>query len=355
VAIASSVCALVSIVFFLPGLTALLDPTVLRPQSSVVGLTALATLLATAIAFLLGVGSLLDIAVSGGRRTGYGFGAFGTVMPVVVVFGLLFYVPAFFRIGGTAYRMTCGSNLSGIGKAMLIYANDSDGRLPAAGGPNARWAARVPSWAAQNRSEAYGWSDPNAGDGQASVSASLYLFVKHGAVEPKRFVCSQDPRAREFKPRKYGTRDREPSDFWDFGPNPPRHCSYAYHMPYGPNRLTTSLPPGLAVAADRNPWIDSPSARAGDFSRCKPDVPPFNGTSAEAKNGNTVTHMWDGQNVLFLDSHVEFAKRSFCGLDDDNIYTLWNGSDKIRGTPPTFGSMPADRLDSLLVNDPPVP
>ncbi len=56
--------------------------------------------------------------------------------------------------------------------------------------------------------------------------------------------------------------------------------------------------------------------------------------------------------MLFLDSHVDFKGRPFCGLDQDNIYTSWDGQDKIRGVPPKLGSAPADPLDSLLVNDP---
>jgi len=58
---------------------------------------------------------------------------------------------------------------------------------------------------------------------------------------------------------------------------------------------------------------------------------------------------------LFLDFHVGQEKRSFCGLNDDNIYTSWNGEDIRRGTPPRLGSKPADRADSLLVNDPSIP
>ena len=55
---------------------------------------------------------------------------------------------------------------------------------------------------------------------------------------------------------------------------------------------------------------------------------------------------------MFLDTHVEFQKRAFCGVDDDNIYTSWNGQDKARGIPPKLGSVPTDAKDSLLVNDP---
>jgi len=70
--------------------------------------------------------------------------------------------------------------------------------------------------------------------------------------------------------------------------------------------------------------------------------------------GNTVTHQEDGQNVLFVDGHVGFEKRPFCGVNDDNIYTSWDGGDIRIGSPPIIGrSKPQDRLDSLLVHDGP--
>ena len=67
--------------------------------------------------------------------------------------------------------------------------------------------------------------------------------------------------------------------------------------------------------------------------------------------GNAYQHQNDGQNVLFLDSHVSFEKRPYCGVNDDNIYTFWDGGDIRRGTPPFRGVEPADRVDSLLVHD----
>jgi prepilin-type processing-associated H-X9-DG protein len=97
--------------------------------------------------------------------------------------------------------------------------------------------------------------------------------------------------------------------------------------------------------------MDSPFAKARDFSKFLPDVAPFNGTAEQALNGNALAHQGDGQNVLFVDSHVGFEKRAFCSVGDDNIYTSWDGNDKIRGKPAQFGSMPAGPDDSLLVND----
>jgi hypothetical protein len=51
---------------------------------------------------------------------------------------------------------------------------------------------------------------------------------------------------------------------------------------------------------------------------------------------------------------VTFEGRPYCSLEDDNIYTSWDGKDKVRGQPPRLGSQPAGETGSLLVNDPPV-
>ena len=308
-------------------------------------------------AVILGIISLVKIEKSGGRLTGRGFAIAGIVVPVVVSFlmlGIIFPLLARVRqIGprtGIHPRMVCGTNLSGIGKAMLIYANDYDDKFPCAAGPNSKWGP-TPNWQADNRSDAYGLT--GGADGQASISASLYLLVKYVEVTPKSFVCKGDSGTTELILDDYDVGDRDYMDLWDFGPEPWKHCSYSYHMPYGPYALTTSYLPGMAVAADRNPWLDSPAAKAKDFSRFKPDRTPWNGTTKQAKYGNAIAHQQDGQNVLFMDTHVAFEKRSFCGVKDDNIYTYWDGPDIQLGAPPRLDSQPAGRVDSLLVNDPP--
>jgi hypothetical protein len=240
---------------------------------------------------------------------------------------------------------------------MLLYASDYGGEFPRAGARDSAWAARSPNWLGKSRQEAFG-IEPNGTGGQASISASLYLLVKYGELVPKHFLCidngNTEKGASEFQPAAYGVKDGKLADFWDFGPDPPRHCSYAYHMVYGPRRLMVSTEPGTPVAADRNPWIDSPSARAKDFSRFKPDLSPFDGTAEQARYGNAISHQGRGQNVLFQDTHVVFEKWTYCGVDNDNIYTSWEGTDKIRGQPPMLGSQPAGQRDSLLVNDPPI-
>ncbi len=272
------------------------------------------------------------------------------------MFALAILIPMLARRRSTCPRMTCGVKLSSIGKAMLIYANDYADEFPRAGGPGSRWTGRIPDWAASTRRDAYGLA-PDGTGGQVSVSASLYLLVKYGEVSPDLFLCIDRKGAIEkgmskFKPATYGVHDKKETDLWDFGPNPTRHVSYAYQMVYGPYKLSTSRKPGMAVAADRNPWMDSPSAKAKDFSLFTPDMARFGGSVEQGRYGNALPHYEDGQHVLFVDTHVEFAKRPWCSFEDDNIYTSWGGDDKVRGTPPKLGSTPAGPTDSLLVNDP---
>jgi len=349
-AVGSFVCAIVTFICFIPGLVATIDPRVLDPHFNIVENIACVSILAGGIAVILGIIALAQIAASGGLLTGYGFAVLGAVLPPIMIFMLAWHNIGRWR-ATIPNRMVCGTNLSGLGKDMLIYSNDYDDALPSAVGSKGRWVARSPWWAADSRENAYGLSDSNAVDGRASVSASLYLLVKYSDVKLKSFVCKEDYGTREFNPARYGAGDRNPADLWDFGPNPPRHCSYAYHVPYGPYAITTSSEAGAAVLADRNPWFDSPFEKARDFSEFEPDVPPFSGQ----QYGNSTVHHREGQNVLFLDGHVGFENFSFCGVNDDNIYTYWNGQDIRRGSPPKLGSQPADRLDSLLVNDPAIP
>jgi prepilin-type N-terminal cleavage/methylation domain-containing protein len=270
------------------------------------------------------------------------------LLVVIAIIALLMGIlmPALARVRQIAFRMVCGTNLSGIGKAMLIYANDYEDELPRSGGTNSTWAARIPNWMGANRFEAYGVAPAGTG-GTANISSCFYLLVKYAEVTPKSFICKGDSGTSEFKPADDGAGNLDLIALWDFGLEPETHCSYSYHMPFGLYALTTSSEPGMAVAADRNPLQDSPAAThktwPGTFL-------PEGGKDA-VKYGNAIAHQEDAQNVLFLDVHVGQEKRAFCGINDDNIYTYWDGGDIRIGAAPTIGSVPGDRLDSLLVND----
>jgi len=272
------------------------------------------------------------------------------LLVVIAIIALLMGIlmPALARVRQIAFRMVCGTNLSGIGKAMLIYANDYEDELPRSGGRNSSWTGKIPMWNGVNRFEAYGVQQDGS-SGQASISSCFYLLVKYAEVTPKSFLCKGDSGVSEFKPSDYNAGDRDLIDLWDFGGNPTEHCSYSYHMPFGLYALTTSSEPGMAVAADRNPWQASPGAAGKVF----PGTPPYNpdGGKEAVTTGNAIQHQGDAQNVLFMDIHVGQEKAPFCGINDDNIYTYWDGGDIRKGLPPVVGTEPKNRLDSLLVTD----
>jgi len=195
------------------------------------------------------------------------------LLVVIAIIALLMGIlmPALARVRQIAFRMVCGTNLSGIGKAMLIYANDYEDELPRSGGRSSVWAQSIPQWAAGNRFDAYGVSRTDGSGGTGNISSCFYLLVKYAEVTPKSFLCKGDSGVSEFKPSDHGAGDRDLIDLWDFGnyvsetDNASSHCSYSYHVPFGLYALTTSSEPGMAVAADRNPWMQSPAGPGKDF------------------------------------------------------------------------------------------
>jgi len=269
------------------------------------------------------------------------------LLVVIAIIALLMGIlmPALARVRQIAFRMVCGTNLSGIGKAMLIYANDYNDELPRAGGPGAIWAPKI-VYNATNPIQAYSMSN---GTGVATITSSLYLLVKYAEVTTKSFICKGDSGVSEFEPGN----NIDVTALWDFGAQDTRNfCSYSYHQPYcitGKTGypLTTSSEPGLAVAGDPNPWLDKNAVGSKDFAAFT-----VGGGKELANIGNSVTHQDEGQNILFLDTHVDFENVSYCGINEDNVFTQATAGNIKKGTKPTNGgTIPLSRQDNLLSLD----
>lgn len=262
------------------------------------------------------------------------------LLVVIAIIALLMGIlmPALARVRQIAYRLYCGTNLSGIGKAMLIYSNDYDDELPRAGDSGGSWTNTI-NWSGAGRTAVF----PS---GNATITSNFYLLVKYCEVTPKSFMCKGDSEVHEFVPGDHGS-TAQIVDLWDFGPTGQEHCSYSYHTPFGSYQITNSNSPGMAIAADSNPWLTSPGWTArtsSDWNSFNPD-----GNKQQIKFGNALTHQEDGQNVLFVDGHTSFEKTSSCGVDNDNIYTK-DGTRK--GTKPDTPSIvPELKDDNILLID----
>lgn len=103
--------------------------------SFVLGILSFCTFLLTApLAIIFGIISLVKISRSQGQLKGTGLAIAGIAVPVVslpivaLVMGIM--MPAMVRARDVAQRVVCGTNLSSITKAMLIYADDNKDRFP---------------------------------------------------------------------------------------------------------------------------------------------------------------------------------------------------------------------------------
>ncbi|MHC4131494.1 MAG: type II secretion system protein [Planctomycetota bacterium] len=317
------------------------------------------------------------------------------LLVVIAIIALLMSIlmPALARVRQIAYRMICGTNLSGIGKAMLVYANDSDERYPRAGGRRSEWSqtGRIADWDAPSENLAF-LGGGRSGGRKATITASHYLLVKYSDVSPKQFVCKGDSGTSTFKLSDYSiAADDDLTTVWDFGPIPTDHCSYTYHMPYYMPDLGTSFPvsqvssPSSPVSSDKNPFqdinadfvqqaflyadlkeqqVDVGGSSLTQYVFVDPDLeddPPDN-----APFMNSASHQREGQNVLYVDAHVTFERHPNVGIEDDNIWLFWTSINPDTGKPSLprerqigdIGGIPIPGLtgpqseeDAFLVND----
>ncbi len=260
-----------------------------------------------------------------------------------------------------AFRQTCSRNLATLSKTMEVYSKDYEDELPMAGGRECVWGPTIPNWMARTSTEAFGIDLRGGRGGKSTTTASFYLLVKYAEAHTPDFACPSERATRVFT--LDDAKEELPKGFeliyaWDFGGryddcnNPSRHCSYAYHMPFDRKRaLTLAHDAGMAVLADRSPWIDPKRVHDADlgWDRFVEDL-------GHVHLGNSDAHRREGQNVLFVDGHAAFQTRAACGVDGDNIYTIAS-SQPGPGTPKetlpqVYGSArPAHRKDSVLVQE----
>jgi prepilin-type N-terminal cleavage/methylation domain-containing protein len=286
------------------------------------------------------------------------------VVIAIIAMLLAILMPALGKVRQLAQRMVCGTNLAGIGKAMLTYTNDDKYEsFPVAGPSGTKFLNTVASgtppasctetpkpcsWLWEKKdipSSVTGAANPAGTAPTSSISASLYLLVKFADVSPDQFICAGGEE-KKFDLSKYTLTGSGSSttptitDVWDFGSKGTEigtdtrgrgHNSYSYQQPMaveGATQVTSSFPvtttsnPAKAVMADRNPFWDNARADAKPYEwdtttkKITTDITKY-------QLGNATAHQKEGQNVLYTDIHTKFEKLANCGIEQDNIYTTW--------------------------------
>jgi prepilin-type processing-associated H-X9-DG protein len=269
---------------------------------------------------------------------------------VIFVIALLFalLMPSLSKVKRISTRVVCGTNLKGLGTAMVVYANDYEGRFPElpGEGPWSRELGFVFDMAGPDF--ARGGAQANVG---RTISASWYLLVREADVSPKSFVCpesDQEPFGGRYSPR------HDITELWDFGDDPYMHVSYSMHNPYGEFPADGTRSAGFAVAADMSPWFKDgnivPPGRDGQApqlimeywtkkllkSRPMHQANSWNHGGGAGRGG-------EGQNVLFGDGHTSYEKLSDVGVKHDGIYTYWQAPGEPTEAERRIGKNPTGR------------
>jgi prepilin-type processing-associated H-X9-DG protein len=225
--------------------------------------------------------------------------------------------------------------------------------------------------------------DPPADPGEhesASTSAShpsraLFLLVVAGHSTPAEFVCpSSSDSPDDLRNRENDSEGGLPESAAQPGKNRFQfrgypYMSYGYQLPYarrGKPRATMDV--RMPVNSDKGPFFmagteDGNTRTTNDIYSGVTELPSggdFNDLEEILKIGserwrpyNSQNHNGEGQNVLFVDSHVEFIKRPLAGVGYDNIFTYqtsWNDPlETYLGEIPENLYGPLSNTDSVIV------
>src|SRR4051812_8319804 len=246
----------------------------------------------------------------------------------IVILLLSILIPYFARLTESDRRVRCANQLRDIQEGLQAYASANGKQLP-----------RViydPS-KSPNGYTAYSGADAENPFAHGSrvrlndVTASLWLLVRGGYVQPKRFVCPSG--SEKGDSLVVDGKAVTPTLRGNF--TGPENLSYSYASPFsaaGGYRLNTDWLKGdFAVMADKSPGV---KGKGDNVVAPKFDAEPF--TLAQANSNN---HNKAGQNVLYADGHVSFQTTPYCGVGTggrrDNIYTA------LEVTPLPEGATPA--------------
>lgn len=281
------------------------------------------------------------------------------VVIAIIAMLLAILMPALGRVRQLAYRMMCGTNLSGLGKAILTYSNDNDEDYPQAGGKlsDVTWTTDIGTFWTGETEDSGDMPWTTAGTSDVTVTSCWFLLVKYVDVSPAQFICqSSDKKKWEIDPQvTEDDTELDMTECWDFGETPIEHVSYAMQNPFSSNAATASTRSGIVIAGDMNPWFDNEGEIQEEAAEGQaPGMLDIQSGETvddldrdQIAEGNCESHQGEGQELLYNDMHVAWAKNACAGINDDNVYTSWvDGSDGTEETDYMVGDQPTDDRSS---------
>jgi prepilin-type N-terminal cleavage/methylation domain-containing protein len=257
------------------------------------------------------------------------------LLVVVAIIALLIaiLIPSLGRAKELSNRSACGASITGIIKALNLYAAENADSFPLVLPPTTankiNNAVPKPSTAAPNGTGSvqltlnsyYNSANAQAGD----PMANLWILVLKGNLGPKQFICKSDPAG----PTPADQTDSSGNFYDDFGEvggainTTIGNQSYSFAFMWtnttgAGNWWRTTVDSSLPIASDMAP-LDGTGSPVRSLAQTL--------TSAQAApnfpyivNSNNHTG-GEGQNIGFADTHVEFNKNPYAGQGGDCIWT----------------------------------
>jgi prepilin-type N-terminal cleavage/methylation domain-containing protein len=266
------------------------------------------------------------------------------LLVVVAIIALLISIllPSLSRARELAKRAVCSANLRGIGQSMHIYSNDNSEWFPVdihAETNSKQNGTTAIQFVQQMGSLLETRMNTATAPTSTHPSRALFLLVIQGSSTPKQFNCPSAGDQEDDLRNRSGSNQvaAQPGiNRFDFRGYP--FVSYGYQLPYArrgkPNQ---NLDVRMALMADKGPYFETGSQGQTQGSitdkQSQIDVPTGFGNAQDIlrvenerwRPYNSRNHGGEGQEVMFVDTHVEFMKKPIVGVNNDNIYTAMDG------------------------------